>query len=1022
MAVTLIHLDGLSRAPLGCWWLAGDEIRSEYFVNDAKAAGVERVHQTFDLRIKNNPGTPPVEIWSELVQDFYGYTPGSEEWAQIDAPPDDPETWLLQRAHEWSKWRYGDGAVSPKAPAHRARYKFAARQANQLAAAVIHDSTDGRFSLSPLLPGSRRRISTRILAFTNSLDDVLIVAVGSQEPPAGVQFALPYALSLLGERELRLILPAGTEWPTLARLPWLDISARVWTHEIGDPSTLTEIAIPLRSTVLASHTDKLVTTTSDLGDREPWVAELIEWLAENPEIVTAHRPSYMAWHCRGRQVLKMSRTRKGLRLKAGVHSTNPDSPYTPGIEWAIEAPMQPLVAAAIRKAIQTAIAERSDGTDTGHKEHRFQARLANSNIGDALKLKDLRREFPAFRPGADNARRGYIDFLGSDESGRIHVVETKLGHDPMIALQALDYCIWADAHRSELIEHLGLDADKQPAIDLVVLRPQGLTVIDDSTASVLERLSRDVSWQLFEAVGDLDGDLLIEPVPRRDAITRSRWVDKIHRRVESAAVIAGVPIANGWFPDRLDGVAPGTDDALASLVEQKALHPYFGHVRSSQRYAVDLFAPLRPLGVARLLATWFGPMASAEPPHLEWIDPSDHLGEATTSHPYQTQVDVALIGETDDGRRVAALVEVKLTEVAFGGCSHAEVAPQSAQSICTSPGPFGGNPDGCWQLRNHDKDHRRLYDQHLHPAAPPEDAPPGCWFRRLNQPMRLAALSRALVDNGEFDETVVALTCPTGHVAIRRQWRESQSLLDHQLDLLEPETVAAQLPPPAQEFMTNHYGVVPSTRPGEQSDELPRRRRERLGWGLVAEIMRRHPTEFQVVETHPGGGQYDCLSMLAADGTHIMDLNREGSLHLMPDGQRIGPVWELIELLGPAKTAEMIDDIGQFAVRGGLPDRVPTVTAMSKIAGVMAPLGWTWVNGMFATSGYGGGRSDSCFDAFPQIDRAVLGVEASRTNFTPEQRFWFLVSTAVAGSESQPSPAPRSTSTDSGGPTAPDTT
>ena len=37
---------------------------------------------------------------------------------------------------------------------------------------------------------------------------------------------------------------------------------------------------------------------------------------------------------------------------------------------------------------------------------------------------------------------------------------------------------------------------------------------------------------------------------------------------------------------------------------------------------------------------------------------------------------------------------------------------------------------------------------------------------------------------------------------------------------------------------------------------------ELASWTLATEVMRRAPELLRIIETHPGGGQYDCLSMV----------------------------------------------------------------------------------------------------------------------------------------------------------------
>jgi hypothetical protein len=54
----------------------------------------------------------------------------------------------------------------------------------------------------------------------------------------------------------------------------------------------------------------------------------------------------------------------------------------------------------------------------------------------------------------------------------------------------------------------------------------------------------------------------------------------------------------------------------------------------------------------------------------------------------------------------------------------------------------------------------------------------------------------------------------------------------------------------------------------------------------VASLTERYQAPTRVLETHPGGGQYDCISLYwpgrSWTGQHI-DLNREGSAHILGD-------------------------------------------------------------------------------------------------------------------------------------------
>jgi hypothetical protein len=72
------------------------------------------------------------------------------------------------------------------------------------------------------------------------------------------------------------------------------------------------------------------------------------------------------------------------------------------------------------------------------------------------------------------------------------------------------------------------------------------------------------------------------------------------------------------------------------------------------------------------------------PGRFEWSDPDDALGERTFASPHATQVDVILDCMTADGKTTALLIEVKLSEHDFSGCS-AWLAPANDRRFATPP-------------------------------------------------------------------------------------------------------------------------------------------------------------------------------------------------------------------------------------------------------------------------------------------------------------------------------------------------
>ena len=115
-------------------------------------------------------------------------------------------------------------------------------------------------------------------------------------------------------------------------------------------------------------------------------------------------------------------------------------------------------------------------------------------------------------------------------------------------------------------------------------------------------------------------------------------------------------------------------------------------------------------------------------------------------------------------------IEVKLSEDTFSTCSAFASANNPRKHICASPGPFGGNTRECFQLCNHDREHRRRYDVALDLSPTPANGF-GCSFRDgTNQVMRNVALARAVIQRGDAVSASMMLMAPDDHTAIWEQW------------------------------------------------------------------------------------------------------------------------------------------------------------------------------------------------------------------------------------------------------------
>jgi len=274
-----------------------------------------------------------------------------------------------------------------------------------------------------------------------------------------------------------------------------------------------------------------------------------------------------------------------------------------------------------------------------------------------------------------------------------------------------------------------------------------------------------------------------------------------------------------FHPDDASAVLPAALPALTSLRNRGLAHRYVRHVRSSQAFALSLFAPLDDDGVRRVFVRLGHRVGDVDAPVFEYEDTTDRLAEASKRSPHRTQVDVLLRGITDDDRRVAAVIEVKLGEVDFGTCSAFDSAENTDRDVCARPGLFGGEPDRCFQLNNHGHGRRR-YAEYLAavdltpPSLDADDG--GCWVRGgRSQPMRNLALAHLLVTEDETDEVVFALCAPRRHRTMWRRLAEFREVFHDTkfvtIRQLPAETVAREQPDGGAAFTARYRPALSDT-------------------------------------------------------------------------------------------------------------------------------------------------------------------------------------------------------------------
>ncbi|MFA5786146.1 MAG: hypothetical protein WDA71_04040 [Actinomycetota bacterium] len=182
---------------------------------------------------------------------------------------------------------------------------------------------------------------------------------------------------------------------------------------------------------------------------------------------------------------------------------------------------------------------------------------------------------------------------------------------------------------------------------------------------------------------------------------------------------------------------------------------------------------------------------------------------------------------------------------------------------------------------------------------------------------------------------------------------------------------------------------------------------EIMSWRLATELMRRYPRRLKLIETHPGGGQYDCLALLPVPARRgqlfaNIDLNRLGSAHFhLPGGVDSPPSWSGIwaETLAADDPKSIVDRLAKLARLPEvphLPQSTREVLGYRLISAFLthSALGrsrWECRNGYCDTSGHGGGTRLEWFERFPAArDRSRVGL-ADDFLETPAYRFWFLL-------------------------------
>jgi hypothetical protein len=177
---------------------------------------------------------------------------------------------------------------------------------------------------------------------------------------------------------------------------------------------------------------------------------------------------------------------------------------------------------------------------------------------------------------------------------------------------------------------------------------------------------------------------------------------------------------------------------------------------------------------------------------------------------------------------------------------------------------------------------------------------------------------------------------------------------------------------------------------------------EAAAWRLASELVRRHPDTTRILHTHPGGGQYDCLTITSpTTNRKKIQLNRTGTIQVNDRfDDRTDELWEPTDWDDylRADPREFLDRLERAS---GLPtpSHVPQSSPMTLTYRVLAAVAATAVksvhpihieSGQFDTSGDGSGPNNA-LDSFAAIPDELRRPRTDDPFGESGYRFWIVL-------------------------------
>jgi hypothetical protein len=170
-------------------------------------------------------------------------------------------------------------------------------------------------------------------------------------------------------------------------------------------------------------------------------------------------------------------------------------------------------------------------------------------------------------------------------------------------------------------------------------------------------------------------------------------------------------------------------------------------------------------------------------------------------------------------------------------------------------------------------------------------------------------------------------------------------------------------------------------------------------WWLASLLFRRHP-DLKLIETHPGGGLHDCLTLIR-NASGVIDINRVGGIrvHAAADFRSL-PVGELLNQEDATEYLTALETASGLGSPPHAPASTPAALTFRAIAQLLAITlntrqRWDVRNVFLDTSGTAGGINDKYLKPFPMAAQRAREKRPDDLHGVPFYRYWAVLRAAT---------------------------